>query len=88
MVLGNAKRKSNYELGKNYNVIFQTQSRTSYLPPIASQPKTLGFDRTISNFQMVFHIKAFLGKCIIWCMDMGAHDKPEFTGAVKLKIKS
>lgn len=21
-------------------------------------------------------------------MDMGAHDKPEFTGAVKLKIKS
>lgn len=37
---------------------------------------------------MVFHIKAFLGKCIIWCMDMGAHDKPEFTGAVKLKIKS
>lgn len=64
-----------------------SQERHTF-PPIASQPKTLGFDRTISNFQMVFHIKAFLGKCIIWCMDMGAHDKPEFTGAVKLKIKS
>ena len=80
-VTGSAKSKSNYQLGNYYNDILQPQSGTSYLPHIASQPRTLRSERTILSFHMGFHTEAFLGELIICSMNLEASGLPGFPGA-------